>query len=151
MQLYWGVFVVFVCVSPADLTGTWSYKTVDGTKRTADRVEEIRKTSKILLHFGHLSSIVNEDSCLVKNAPPKNPWTPSYWVLLFESGTMAHRCPLSSGWSAASSPTRWTLASASTGWRSLGRKRAGWSICIPWVSSVSCLHFFQKKVSRRQD
>lgn len=141
MQLYWGVFGVFVCVCPADLAGTWSYKTVDGTKLTGDRVEETRKTSEILLHFGHLCSIVNEDLCLVGNSK-KNM---SYCVRLFESGTMAHRCPLSSGWSAASSPTRWTLASASTGWRSRGRKRAGWSICIQWVSSVSCLHFFQKK------
>lgn len=59
---------MFVCVSPADLAGTWCYKTVDATKRTGDRVEEIRKTSEILLHFGHLRSIANEDLCLVKNA-----------------------------------------------------------------------------------
>lgn len=59
---------MFVCVSAADLAGTWSYKTVDGTKRTGDRVEEIRKTSESLLHFGLLSSIVNEALCLVKNA-----------------------------------------------------------------------------------
>lgn len=104
---------MFVCVSPADLARTWSYKTVDATKRTGDRVEEIRKTSEILLHFGRLSSIANEDFCLVKNAKKTLPQ--SYCVLLFDSGTMAHRCPLSSGWSAASSPTRWTLASASTG------------------------------------
>lgn len=146
MQLSWGDFGVFVCVSPSDLAGTWSYKTVDVTKRTGGRVEEIRKASEILTfwppQFDCKRGFMSGKECQ-KNL--------SYYVLLFESGTMAHRCPLSSGWSAASSPTRWTLASVSTGWRSQGRKRAGWSICIQWVSSVSCLHFFQKKVSRRRD
>lgn len=52
------------------------------------------------------------------------------WLIrVFEPGTMGPRCQRSSGWSAASSPTRWTLASGSTGWKSRERKQGGWSTC----------------------
>lgn len=69
----------------------------------------------------------------------RNRWAHGDVAIVSQPGTMDPPCPRSSGWSAASSPMRWTPASASSGWRTRGRKQAGWSICTLWVYSVWCL------------
>lgn len=72
-------------------------------------------------------------------------------LCVFDPGTMDPPCPPSSGWSAASSPTRWTLASASTGWRSRGRKPAGWSTCTLWACKESRVRLFWKSRGGKGD
>lgn len=72
-----------------------------------------------------------------------------YLSCVYEPGTMDPRCQPSSGWSAASSQTRWTLASVSTGWRIRVRKQAGWSTCTLYVPTVGYPGYFLSR--RRSD